>query len=132
MRLSIDLVPGPVRSLSSIMDTTWSVISWSVPSFIPQVYPIITYEIGYLSDNCSILDIDEIYNQALNQYNVSSGNRHANISGLNHTSCYIFGVRAYTDNGYGEWTVITNETLPRPPYAPVAPTLGKISDINLS
>ena len=111
MRLSICLVPGPVGSLSSIVDTTWSVISWSVPSFIPQDYPIITYEIGYLSDNCSILDIDDIYNQALNQYNVSSGNRHANITGLNHTSCYIFGVRAYTDNGYGEWTVITNKTL---------------------
>ena len=130
MRLCIDLVPGPVGSLSSIMDTTWSVISWSVPSFIPQDYPIITYEIGYLSVNCLILDIDDIYNQALNQYNVSSGNRHANITGLNHTSCYIFGVRAYTDNGYGEWTVITNKTLSHTPNTPVTVTLGKISYIN--
>ena len=111
MRLSIHLVPGPVGSLSSIIDTTWSFISWSVPSFIPQDYPIITYEIGYRSDNCSVIDVDDIDNQVLNQYNVSNGNRHANITGLNHTSCYIFGVRAYTDNGYGDWMVITNKTL---------------------
>ena len=105
------LVPGPVGSVSSIMDTTWAVVSWSVPSYIPSDYPIITYEIGYLSDNCSIIDVDDIYNQELNQYNVSSGSRHANITGLNHTSCYIFGVRAYTDNGYGDWMVISNKTL---------------------
>uniref|UniRef100_A0A1X7UFB7 Fibronectin type-III domain-containing protein n=1 Tax=Amphimedon queenslandica TaxID=400682 RepID=A0A1X7UFB7_AMPQE len=36
-----------VGSVSSIMDTTWAVISWSVPSYIPSDYPIITYEIGY-------------------------------------------------------------------------------------
>ena len=29
------------------MSTTWAVISWSVPSYIPLDYPIITYEIGY-------------------------------------------------------------------------------------
>ncbi|XP_019858675.1 PREDICTED: uncharacterized protein LOC109586890 [Amphimedon queenslandica] len=32
-------------------------------------------------------------------------------TGLNDMSCYIFGVRAYTDNGNGEWTVVSNETL---------------------
>ena len=131
MRLSIHLVPGPVGSLSSIIDTTWSVISWSVPSFIPQDYPIITYEIGYLSDNCSIIDVNDIYNQALNQYNVSSRNRRANITGLNHTSCYIFGVRAYTDNGYGDWMVITNKTRPHQLSEPTGPALGIIINLVL-
>ena len=93
------------------MDSTWSVISWSVPSFIPQDYPIIMYEIGYLSGNCPTLTDGDFYNKALNQYNVSSSSTLANITGLTHTSCYIFGVRAYTTNGYGKWTIITSETL---------------------
>ena len=96
------------------MDTTWAAISWSVPSYIPSDYPIITYEIGYhvlQSDNCSMVDDDDIIIQALNQYNVSSNNTFTIINGLDNETCYIFGVRAYTDNGYGAWTVTTNETL---------------------
>ena len=57
------LVPGPVGSVSSIMDTTWAVISWSVPSYIPLDYPIITFEIGYhilQSGDCSMVDDDKI------------------------------------------------------------------------
>uniref|UniRef100_A0A1X7SLF0 Fibronectin type-III domain-containing protein n=1 Tax=Amphimedon queenslandica TaxID=400682 RepID=A0A1X7SLF0_AMPQE len=56
----IGIVPGPVGSVSSIMGTTWAVISWSVPSYIPSDYPIITYEIGHLqADNCSMVDDDD-------------------------------------------------------------------------
>ena len=44
---SLYLVLGLVTTLSSFMSTTWAVISWSVPSYIPVDYPIITYEIGY-------------------------------------------------------------------------------------
>ena len=40
-------VLGPVSTLTSLMFTTWAVISWNVPSYIPVDYPIITYEIGY-------------------------------------------------------------------------------------
>ena len=111
------LVPGPVGSVSSIMDTTWAVILWSVPSYIPQDYPIITYEIGYhilQSGNCSMTD-DGIDIQMLQFSNSTNDNTFINITGLNDMSCYIFGVRAYTDNGYGEWTVIANETLELPP-----------------
>ena len=32
-------------------------------------------------------------------------------------SYYIFGIRAYTDNGYGKWTVTANETLKLPPLS---------------
>ena len=109
-------VPGPVGSVSSIMDTTWAVISWSVPSYIPQAYPIIRYEIGYhVLDNCSMADVDDINIQILNRSNVSSDGTFINITGLNDNTCYIFGVRAYTVNGYGEWRVIANETLELPP-----------------
>ena len=108
-------VPGPVGSVSSIMDTTWAVISWSVPSYIPQAYPNITYEIGYhVLDNCSMADVDDINIQELNRFNSSSEsnqNTSTTITGLTDNTCYIFGVRAYTVNGYGEWTVIANETL---------------------
>ena len=112
--MCVYLVPGPVGSVSSIMDTTWAVISWSVPSYIPSDYPIITYEIGYHileSGNCSMVDDDDIDIQMLQFSNSTNGNTFINITGLNDMSCYIFGVRAYTDNGYGEWTVIANETL---------------------
>ncbi|XP_019864246.1 PREDICTED: uncharacterized protein LOC109593716 isoform X1 [Amphimedon queenslandica] len=33
------------------------------------------------------------------------------ITGLDAMSCYIFGVRAYTDRGPGGWVFIANETL---------------------
>ena len=112
------LVPGPVGSVSSIMDTTWAVISWSVPSFIPSDYPIITYEIGYhvlLSGNCLIINVDDNNTEILQLYNSTNGNTFINITGLNDMSYFIFGVRAYTNNGYGDWTVIVNETLKLPP-----------------
>ena len=111
-------VPGPIGSVSSIMDTTWAIISWSVPSYIPLKYPIIRYEIGYhhLNDKCCFMaDVDDIILQILNRSNVPSDSTVINITGLSDNTCYIFGVRAGTVNGYGEWTVIANETLELPP-----------------
>ena len=73
-------VPGPVGSVSSIMDTTWAVISWSVPRYIPLNYPIIRYEIGYhVLDNCSMADVDDINIQVTNHSNVSSNNTYINM-----------------------------------------------------
>ena len=111
-------VPGPVGSVSSIMDTTWAVISWSVPSYIPLKYPIIRYEIGFhhLIDKCccSMADVGDFNIQVLNHSNVSSDSTFINITGLSDSTCYIFGVRAYTINGPGNWRVIANETLQLP------------------
>ena len=108
-------VPGPVGSVSSIMDTTWAVISWSVPSYIPLKYPIIRYEIGYhrLNDKCccSMADIDDFNIQVLNHSNVSSDSTFIHITGLSDNTCYIFGVRAYTISGPGNWRIIANETI---------------------
>uniref|UniRef100_A0A1X7T6Q6 Fibronectin n=1 Tax=Amphimedon queenslandica TaxID=400682 RepID=A0A1X7T6Q6_AMPQE len=112
--VEIGMVPGPVGSVSSIMDTTWAVISWSKPIYIPSDYPIITYEIGYHaleSGNCSMVYDDDITPEILNLSNVSSNDTFTIITGLNSNTCYIFGIRAYSDNGYGAWTVTTNETL---------------------
>ena len=109
------LVPGPVGSVSSIMDTTWAVISWSVPSYIPSDYPIITYEIGFhtlQSGCCSMVDDDDIDIQRLQLTNSTNGYTFTTrINNLEATSCYIFGVRAYTDRGHGGWVFIANETL---------------------
>ena len=115
-------VPGPVGSVSSIMDTTWAVISWSVPSYVPQAYPIIRYEIGYhVLDNCSMADVDDINIQELSQVNLSNESSQSIstiITGLSDNTCYIFGVRAGTVNGNGEWRVIANETLELPTDLP--------------
>ena len=56
-------------------------------------------------------DVDDINIQVLSRSNVSSDSTFINITGLSDNTCYIFGVHAGTVNGYGEWTVIANETL---------------------
>ena len=126
------LVPGPIGSVSSIMDTTWAVISWSVPSYIPSDYPIITYEIGYhvlLSGNCLMVYDDDINTEILQLYNSTNDNTFINITGLNDMSYFIFGVRAYTNNGYGDWTVIVNETLKLPPQPScICPSISDTTD----
>ena len=92
------------------MSTTWAVISWSVPSYIPLDYPIITYEIGYTThqsdDSCSPSDE---FSPTI-KTNTSSTN--VNISDLVGNTCYLFGVRGYTSNGL--WTVIANQTIVEP------------------
>ena len=114
------------------MDTTWAVISWSVPSYIPQAYPIIRYEIGYhVLDNCSMANVDY---QALNSSNVSSDSTFINITGLRDNTCYIFGVRAFTMNGPGNWTVNAKETLqllPQPSPTVASSVINEASGIVL-
>ena len=132
--MCVYLVPGPVGSVSSIVDTTWAVISWSVPSYIPSDYPIITYEIGYhilQSDSCLMVDDDNIISQILQFHNSTDSNRFILITGLIDMSCYIFGVRAYTDNGYGDWTVIANETLTLPPLSLTSDSSNSVTALSV-
>ena len=111
MRICFYSVPGPVGSVSSIMGTTWAIISWSVPSYIPTDDFITNYELGYnvlQSHDCSVMDFESTDIQMNEQFfNLST-----NITGLMTNTCYIFAVRAYTINGYGEWVYTTNKTLP--------------------
>ena len=120
-------VPGPVGSVSSIMDTTRAGISWIAPSYTPPDYPIISYEIGYYaitSGNCSLdeVDIDSFAANALKFLNVSNTSTSTTITGLSDSTCYFLGVRAYTINGPGNWRVIVNKTLELPPQ--LSPTLS--------
>ena len=94
------------------MSTTWVVISWSVPSYIPVDYSIITYEIGYTTHQSvgSCSPSDEF--SPMNKTNASSTN--VIISDLIRNTCYLFGVRGYTINGYGLWSVTANQTLVEP------------------
>ena len=96
------------------MNATWAVISWSVPSFVPTDYSITDYELGYnvlQSHNCSVVDFESIDIQMNEQFHNVSGTI-TQISNLMSSTCYIFAVRAYTINGYGEWVYTTNKTLP--------------------
>ena len=91
------------------MSTTWAVISWSIPSYIPVDYPIIIYEIGYTTHQCDCgCSPSDEFNPMI-KTNTSS--RNVTINDLIGNSCYLFGVRGYTVNGYGLWTVIGNQTL---------------------
>ena len=91
------------------MTTTWAVISWSIPSYIPVDYPIITYEIGHTThqSNGSCSPSDEF--SPMIKTNTSSTN--IIISDLIGNTCYLFGIRGYTVNGYEVWTIIANQTL---------------------
>ena len=92
------------------MGITWAVISWTVPRYIPVIYPIITYGIGYhVLDNCSYVDINS---QLIILSNISNVSTFTNITDLRASTCYLFGVCTYTINGYGLWTVTANRTLP--------------------
>ena len=77
--------------------------------YIPVDYPIIKYEIGYTThqSNGSCSPNDEFI--PMIKTNISSIN--VNISDLISNICYLFGVRGYTVNGYGLWTIIGNRTL---------------------
>ena len=105
---SLYSVPGPISTLFSLMSTTWAVISWSVPNYIPVDYPIITYEIGYTThqSDCSCFPSDDF----IPMIKTSTSSRNVTISDLIGNTCYLFGVRGYTVNGYGLWTVIGNIT----------------------
>ena len=51
--------------------------------------------------------------QIIHLSNVSTNvSTSAIITDLRANTCYLFGIRAYTINGYGLWTVIANRTLP--------------------
>ena len=143
VRMCFYSVPGPVGSVSSIMDTTWAVISWNALSYTPPDYPIISYEIGYYtlaSGNCSLdeLAIDSFAANALKFLNASNTSTSTTITGLSDNTCYIFGVCAGTVNGYGLWTFFTNETLelPTKPSPTISPsnkvTTPSSSGIDLS
>ena len=98
-----------VDSIYSIVDATSASIGWNPPNFVSSDYPIITYEISYQQSNdiCQEPILSDIL--VANLTNVSSTS--INITGLTPDTKYVFAVRAYTVNGYGEWSVITNKTL---------------------
>ena len=90
------------------MSITWAVISWSVPSYIPVDYAIITYEIGYTVHQCECnCSPSDEFNPMIK---INTSSRNVTINDLIGNTCYLFGVRGYTVNGYGVWRVIGNIT----------------------
>ena len=94
------------------MSTTWAVISWSVPSYIPIDYPILTYEIGYTThqSNGSCFPSNE-FGPSIKTNTSTNTTTNVTINNLIPNMCYLFGVRGYTVNGYGVWRVLSNQTL---------------------
>ena len=94
---TIYTVSSPIGTLTSLMSTSWAVISWSVSSYIPVNYTIITYEIGYTThqSNGSCSPSDKF--SSMITTNTSGIN--VTISDLIGNTCYMFGVHGYTVNG---------------------------------
>ena len=99
-----------VGLVSSFMGSTWAVISWS---FVYTDYPIITYEIGYEEQPSDICSESSSISLSSNLTNVTSSTT-TNITDLMPGARYLFAVRAYTVNSYGEWRIVANETLNLP------------------
>ena len=99
-----------VGLVSSFMGSTWAVISWN---FVHTDYPIITYEIGYEEQPSDICSESSSISLSSNLTNVTSSTT-TNITDLMPGTRYLFAVRAYTVNSYGEWRIVANETLNLP------------------
>jgi hypothetical protein len=106
----IEDVPNPVGALSSIMDTTSAVISWTVPSYSPVSLLINTYEIGYqkLQTNWIFDGNPAVTNSFTVLFNVTTLT--TKVTNLTFNTTYVFGVRAYNSQTHGEWTIIINTT----------------------
>ena len=84
-------------------------VSWIAPSY--QAAGITRYEVAYSqSASCSTDDFDEL---AADRDYVSAETLSVNITDLEASICYVFSVRAYSSEGFGDWVMVT-ETLLTP------------------
>ena len=94
------IVSGPVAAIS--VDTS-ATISWTEPQYIPALYPIVTYEVGYYSINdrsCNgTITNDDVMPEGLRNVTLLT----ATLNGLMSGTHYVFVVRGYTEVGPGPW-----------------------------
>ncbi len=89
---------------------TSSLLSWRVPSYIPDNYSITQYQLGYYAT--SDCNTDYYHTDNVSSVNVTSSDTlEYNIIGLLSDTCYVFIIRAYTNNGFGPWISITDKTM---------------------
>ena len=102
------IVPGSVNSLTAqSLDPMLVELSWVAPSY--QATGIIAYEVAYSrAASCSVEDFDE--SVAASKY-ISAETLAVNITRLEASTCYVFSVRAYSADGYGEWETVTEMLL---------------------
>ena len=106
------LVVGSVDDFSSVSQFSSTLLSWSAPSYVPDNYPVITYELEYYTINdCDIEYYDYDTDTVLRVNVTNTDTLQYNITGLLSNTCYVFGIRAYTDNGYGPLVRITDQTM---------------------
>ena len=84
------------------MGSTWAVVSWTEPNFIPVHSQYIHYEIMYKKCMSSMY----------NSISSTSQDTTVNITGLSHSTCYVFSVNAFNNDGKGQPTEVSNVTLP--------------------
>ena len=100
-------------NISSQVSITYAQLSWiTFPSTSIDTY---IYEVGYWVVNNSL---NCMWNQSIqppnNFYHINTTNGTVELSGLEDDTCYMFGVRVYserTDNPE-KWEIIFNRTLP--------------------
>ena len=105
------LVVGSVEEFSSALLATSGLLSWSHPSYVSVNYPVILYELGYTATDCSIVDFYNTDSVLIYVNITSSHTLQYNITNLLSNTCYLFIIRAYTNNGYGPLITITDKTM---------------------
>ncbi len=87
-------------------------MSWNtLPSTSIDTY---IYEVGYWIVNNSISCMDQSIQPPNNISHINSTNGTVELSGLKDDTCYMFGVRVYSErtNNPEKWEIIFNRTLP--------------------
>ena len=94
------------------MSITYAQLSWNTfPSTSIDTY---IYEVGYWVVNNSLNCMDQSIQPPNNISHINTTNGTVELSGLKDDTCYMFGVRVYserTDNPEN-WEIIFNRTLP--------------------
>ena len=101
-----------VVNISSQVSITYAQLSWNtLPSTSIDTY---IYEVGYWVVNNSLNCMDQSIQPPNNISHINTTNGTVKLSGLKDDTCYMFGVRVYserTDNPE-KWEIIFNRTLP--------------------
>ncbi len=99
-------------NISSQVSITYAQLSWNtLPSTSIDTY---IYEVGYWIVNNTLNCMDQSIQPPDNISQIITTNGTVELSGLKDDTCYMFGVRVYSERSGNleKWDIVFNRTLP--------------------
>ncbi len=99
-------------NISSQVSITYAQLSWNtLPSTSIDTY---IYEVGYWIVNNTLNCMDQSIQPPNNISHINTTNGTVELSGLKDNTCYMFGVRVYSERtgNLEKWEIVFNRTLP--------------------